>query len=150
MNSILSFDWWQAESIVIPFMTLVVCPAIVLTIVALMRKHKIDKKTEVMIAAIQNGVDLDPDFFGGKGKASIGKKTPAEKQKEKFQEGVTTAILGLVLIVVGFCVMHRINLLSLLFFIPGGVLFANGMGLIANFLVSRKDGAKPGEKPEEQ
>lgn len=150
MDNVLAVQWWELQSVLVPFIVLVVCPAIVLTIVAIMRKHKIDKKTEVMIAAIQNGVDLDPDFFDGKGKATIGKKTPEERQKDKFQEGVTTAILGLVLIVVGFCVMHRINLLSLLFFIPGGVLFANGMGLVANFLVGRKDAAKPEEKSEER
>lgn len=130
MNSILSFDWWQAESIVIPFMTLVVCPAIVLTIVALMRKHKIDKETEVTIAAIQNGVKFDQDFLKRKG---------GETKKDKFQRGVTLSVLGLVFIIIGFCVMFKIHLLSLLFFVPGGVMLADGLGKVANFLVDRKD-----------
>lgn len=150
MNQILTMGWWDLQSIIVPFFVLVLCPAIVLTIVAIMRKHKIDKKTEVMIAAIQNGVELDDDFFDKKGSKGIGKKTSKEKKVNKFQEGVTSAIIGVVLIIVGFCVMHKIDLLSLLFFIPGGVAFANGAGQIANFLVSGKDNEKTEEvNPEE-
>lgn len=145
MDNVLAVQWWELEDILVPFFVLVVCPAIVLTIVAIMRKHRIDKQTEVMIAAIQNGVELEPDFFDRKGRKA---KTPEEKRKDKFQGGVTSATLGLVLIIVGFCVMHRINLLSLLFFIPGGILLACGVGRVANFLVGRKDAEKSQEKPE--
>ena len=134
MNSILSFDWWQAENIVIPFISLVVCPAIVLTIVALMRKHKIDKETEVMIAAIQNGIKLDQDVLKRKG---------GKTKKDKFQRGVTLSVLGLVFIIIGFCVMFKIHLQSLLFFVSGGVMLADGLGKVANFLVDRKDGNVP-------
>lgn len=129
MNTLLSVDWWQLEDILVPFFAIVLAPATILIIVALMRKHRIDRKTEVMLAAIEKGIELDPSFYGKP------RKSKKDSKEEKYQAGITSGIIGLALIIIGFFVNRN----ALLFVIPGAVLFAAGVGSVASIYLMKKE-----------
>ena len=47
----------------IPISICVVLPLIIIALVLRNRRHEVDKKTELMMKAIENGATLDPAFF---------------------------------------------------------------------------------------
>ncbi|MBP5750554.1 MAG: hypothetical protein J6X24_07175 [Firmicutes bacterium] len=47
----------------IPISICVVLPIIVISMVMRARRHEVDKKTEVMLKAVESGAQLDPAFF---------------------------------------------------------------------------------------
>ena len=49
--------------ILIPISICVILPLIIIALVLRNRRHEVDKKTELMMKAIENGATLDPAFF---------------------------------------------------------------------------------------
>ena len=47
----------------IPISICVVLPLIIIALVLRNRRHEVDKKTELMMKAVENGATLDPAFF---------------------------------------------------------------------------------------
>ena len=132
MNTLLSVDWWDLEGILVPFFSVVLLPAIIIFFAATMNKRKVESKTRIMLAAIEKGVELDPAFY------TKPRKSAEEKLHDRFLGGMIVGLIGLAFILIGAFTASRINLLSLLFFIPGGIMFAIGGGLVASFIVGRK------------
>lgn len=132
MNSLLTVDWYMMEDLLTSFFALVLAPAIVLGFVFLIQKFKISRKTEVMLAAIDKGVQLDPTFYCKQ------KKSFEEKSQKRFLSGAIVALIGVALCVIGAFTVSEIDLLSLLFFIPGGISVAVGSGLLLSFFVCRR------------
>jgi len=120
------------EDLLTSFFAIVLAPAIVLGFVFLMQRFKISRKTQVMLAAIEKGVQLDPAFYCKQ------KKSFEEKSRERFLSGSIVALIGVALCVIGAFTASEIDLLSLLFFIPGGISVGVGSGLVLSFLVGRK------------
>lgn len=63
----------------IPIGICVILPIIVITLSLRTRRHEIDKKTEVMMKALENGAQLDPSFFESAAKAGCKEKTVKDK-----------------------------------------------------------------------
>ncbi len=59
-------SWSGIEALInalIPIGICVVLPLIIIALVLRNRRHEVDKKTELMMKAIENGTTLDPSFF---------------------------------------------------------------------------------------
>jgi len=133
-NALLTVDWYDLEEFLIVFLAIVIAPAIVFGFVYLMSKYKTDRKTEVILAAIEKGVHLDPAFYGKPPKSF------EDKSQKRFLSGMIVGLIGVALCVVGAFTVCKIKLLSLLFFIPGGIMVAIGAALVISFIVERKAG----------
>lgn len=132
MNTLLTADWYVIEDLLTSFFAIVLAPAIVFGSAYLMRRYKINRKTEIMLAAIEKGIQLDPAFYCKQ------KECFEEKAQKRFLSGMIVGLIGVALCVIGAFTVCRIELLSLIFFIPGGISAAIGGGLVASFLVGRK------------
>ena len=67
MTILLQMSGWNAISrlfeVMIPIGICVVLPIIIIALVLRARRHEVDKKTELMMKAVENGSQLDPAFF---------------------------------------------------------------------------------------
>ena len=64
---LLAANGWDALSnlfqVLIPLGIVVVLPVVIIALVMRNQRHEVDKKTEVMLKAVENGATLDPAFF---------------------------------------------------------------------------------------
>lgn len=132
MHSLLTVDWYAVEDLLTSFFAIVLAPAVVLGFVYLISRYKTNKKMEVMLAAIERGVQLDPAFYCKQ------KKNFEENAQKRFLSGAIVGLIGVALCVTGAFTADKIHLLSLIFFVPGGITSAIGAGLVLSFLVGRK------------
>ena len=67
MTILLQMSGWNAISrlfeVMIPIGICVVLPIIIIALVMRNQRHEVDKKTELMMKAIEKGATLDPAFF---------------------------------------------------------------------------------------
>ena len=59
-------SWSGLEALIealVPIGIFVVLPILIIALVLRNRRHEVDKKTELMMKAIENGTTLDPSFF---------------------------------------------------------------------------------------
>ena len=75
----------------VPIGICVILPIIVITLAMKTRRHELDKKTEVLLKAVENGTTLDPAFFQGNGR----KKTVKEMLMGWLKAGCITTALGI-------------------------------------------------------
>lgn len=81
----------------IPICVCVVLPVMIVWLVQRSRSHKIDRRTEVLVKAIENGVDVDPNLLID--------ETPVRRKSLKMQmisylsNGVIFGLIGLLFIV---------------------------------------------------
>ena len=75
----------------IPISICVVLPLIIIALVLRNRRHEVDKNTELMLKAVENGTTLDPAFFQGNGR----KKTVKEMLMGWLKAGCITTALGI-------------------------------------------------------
>ncbi|MBO7618047.1 MAG: hypothetical protein J6T22_12665, partial [Bacteroidales bacterium] len=53
--------------VLVPIAIVVVMPVLVVWLVMRARQHEVDKKTEVLLKAVEEGVQIDPAFFRNAG-----------------------------------------------------------------------------------
>lgn len=81
----------------IPICVCVVLPVMIVWLVQRSRSHKIDRRTEVLVKAIENGVDVDPNLLID--------ETPVKRKSLKMQmisylsNGVIFGLIGLLFII---------------------------------------------------
>ena len=101
-NLLLTADNYQVFTILrnfietlVPLGICVILPIIVITLALRTRRHEIDKKTEVMMKAIENGAQLDPAFFESAAKAGCKEKTVKDKLMGYLTAACVTSAIGL-------------------------------------------------------
>ena len=121
--------------ILIPISICVILPLIIIALVLRNRRHEVDKKTELMMKALENGATLDPAFFQPTN--CCRKKTVKDKLMGWLTAGCITTGLGVMLGVVLAFALSSSGILqcdpssALLFIIPAVLI---GIG-IAFFIV---------------
>lgn len=128
MDSVYVMD--GIKEIIIPLGICVVLPVLVVWLVSRSRKNEIDRKTEVMLKAIEHGQEIDPEAFSSKGK---GHKTIKMALLGKLQSGLVLLLIGTGLLFAAPFVEENPAL-----YIVGGVLVALGAAFFVSFLVGRK------------
>ena len=122
----------------------VVLPVMIVWLVTRARQNEINKKTEIMLKAIESGATIDANFF----KKKQGAKTIKERLLKRLASGCIFTLMGVVFTVIGFVnkdMMAEIHMQPDSFTIPcrvGGIFFAIGIGLLIVFFVGKKMLAK--------
>lgn len=125
------------EDILVPLGICVVMPVMIVWLVFRSRNHTVDRKTDVLIKAIENGQDIDPELLAdGKARNS---KTLKMELTEKLQNGVMLLLFGVALFVAYFvpgiqCSEAR----RFVFVTGGGLMMAIGVALILAFFIGQK------------
>ena len=130
--------------ILIPLGICVVLPVMIVWLVTRARQNETNKKTEIMLKAIESGAAIDANFF----KEQQGTKTIKERLLKRLASGCVFSFMGIVFAVIAFVnkgMMSEIHMAKESFTIPcvlGGVFFAIGIGQLIVFFVGKKMMAK--------
>lgn len=129
-------------STLVPISVCVVLPCIIVFLITRSRSHMIDKKTEVVLKAIESGAQLDPNIFGKE-------CTKSTKQKvfSLCTAGMITLAIGIALLVIPFWAGSAI---SVLFQVPGCILGFLGISLLCAYFIMKKQFSKEIEEEERQ
>lgn len=138
-------------STLIPISICVVLPCIIVFLVTRSRSHMIDKKTEVVLKAIESGAQLDPNIFGKE-------RTKSTKQKvfSLCTSGMITLAIGIALLVIPFLVIPFLaesaisTVNAVLFQVPGCILGFLGIALLCAYFIMKKQFSKEIEEEERQ
>ena len=125
-------------SVIVPIVVCFLLPVSIILIVSLSRKHEIDKRTDVMLKAIEAGQPVDPNLFSRPSE----RKSSAEKSADRLQGAVVTLLLGVVFTVL-FFIGHDLPWQKY-YIIAGPVLLAAGIANYVSYALVKKnqDGQK--------
>lgn len=124
----------------------VVLPVMLVWLITRVRRNEIDKKTEVMLKAIESGATIDSDFFK---EAPKKRKSTKERLLNRLICGCAASIIGAALTAIGIIPWMTLEddyYAPLLIF--GGISLAVGIALFIGFFVGRKMLAKEMEAEE--
>lgn len=134
------------RDIIVPFGFCVVLPVMLVWLVTRVRRNEIDKKTEVMLKAIESGATIDSDLFK---EAPKKRKSTKERLLNRLICGCAASIIGAALTAIGiipWMTLEDDTFAPLLIF--GGISLAVGIALFIGFFVGRKMLAKEIEAEE--
>ena len=124
------------EEVVLPICICVILPCLIVFFVQWARRNEMNRKTEVALKAIENGAQLDPNFFAGEKKV----KTRKEKFFRNLKRGLVCAGIGLGSIIYSFlsvdpedCSYFDPDLLGI-----GAIFLLIGAALIAAYFIGCK------------
>ena len=121
----------------------VVLPVLIIWIIARSRKHEVDRKTEVMLKAIEAGVPIDPEMFKQPSKKA---KTPKEDLLERFNGSCITGFMGVALLALGIYFDYSgkgfLAFSPTMLIMGGSIMLAVGIALFISYRVGKKTYAK--------
>ena len=122
-------------ALLIPICICVVLPVMVVWLVTRARIKKNEQKMAVLVKAIENGVEIDPELLVSETESSRNTKM---KLIKKLTAGIVCSIIGIALLVCpsleAFDGVAGFEML----YIIGGVMIAVGIAYIVTFFVGRK------------
>ena len=124
------------RDIIVPIGICVVLPVMLVWLVTRVRRNEIDKKTEVMLKAIESGATIDSDLFKETPKK---RKSTKERLLNRLICGCAASIIGAALTAIGiipWMTLEDDTFAPLLIF--GGISLAVGIALFIGFFVGRK------------
>lgn len=124
----------------------VILPIIVITLALRTRRHEIDKKTEVMMKALENGAQLDPAFFENAAKAGRKEKTAKDKLMGYLITACITSgiglLAGIVFTVLAASFSNKPGMVIFLCILPCVILIAVGIAFFIAYAVGKRTWAK--------
>ena len=132
-------DW----DILMPLGVCVVLPVMMVWLVMRTRQNETNKKTEVMLKAIESGATVDPEFFKSQQR---GQKTIKERLLSRLAGGSILSLIGIAFLVLAIVFANSYapngwnfgNSPAPTFAIIGGISLAIGLALFAVFFVGKK------------
>lgn len=117
----------------------VVLPVSIVFIAMLAKRHEVNKKTEVLLKAIESGVAIDPAVFRTQKK----QQTVKEKLLGRLTGACVTSLLGVAFIAAGVFLKNS-GSLDFIFPLPvtGVILLAVGISLFIVYFVGKQMMAK--------
>lgn len=140
----------MVEDILISIFICVVLPVMIVWLITRARQNETNRKTEVMLKAIDAGATIDVDFFRNP-KESI---TIKERLLKRLTGGCIFTLMGIAFVILGLVnkyTMSDIYISPDSFTVPvifGGIFLAIGVALLVVFVVGRKMFAKEIEAEE--
>ena len=124
-------------SILVPICICVVLPVLIVFLIGRVRQNEMNRKTEIVLKAIENGQSIDPDLF-----KSRPKKTSIKKDLlEKLNGACVTSLMG-----AAFLLLYLFmgNPYGFKYFLPyaAGAMLAVGIGLFISYFAGKKMLAK--------
>ena len=130
------------EEILIPIGICVVLPVMIVWLINRTRQNETNRKTEIMLKAIEAGATIDADFFKAQ-QEQKGPKTIKERLLKRLSGGCICTLTGIALGAVG--IVNHVNWDGQISsdsgataMIIGGVLIGIGISLIIVFFVGKK------------
>ena len=131
------------EEILIPIAICVVLPVMIVWLINRTRQNETNRKTEIMLKAIESGATIDADFF----KAQQEQKSPKtlkEKLLNRLTAGCVCTFIGIAAVVVCFVLETKLGWdrdgnFILIF---GAISIAIGISFLLVFFVGKKMLAK--------
>ena len=138
------------EEILVPILICVVLPIFIVWLVTRARQHEIDKKTEIMLKAIESGVQIDTSLFKTKQPRTRGIK---EELLDKFTGACVTSFMGIAFLLISLVSTNNPDWVKGLWFLKtaplaGAILLAVGTALFLSYLVGKRMLAKEIEAEE--
>ena len=125
----------EIVALLIPICICVVLPVMVVWLVTRARIKKNEQKMAVLVKAIENGVDIDPELLISETESSRNTKMRLIK---KLTTGIICSMIGVALLVCpSIDAFEGVAGLELLYII-GGVMVAIGVAYMVAFFVGRK------------
>ena len=122
-------------ALLIPICICVVLPVMVVWLVTRARIKKNEQKMAVLVKAIENGVEIDPELLVSETESSRNTKM---KLIKKLTTGIVCSIIGIALLVcLSLDAFEGVAGLEMLYII-GGVMVAIGVAYMVAFFVGRK------------
>lgn len=121
------------EDILIPLGVCVVMPVMIVWLVFRSRNRMVDKKMEVLMKAIENGQDIDPELFADD---AASRHRPANIKMRLLKQlcwGVIMFLAGAGILIGTMYTADNVSM-----FIVGGILVACGVALLVTFAVGKK------------
>jgi hypothetical protein len=136
-------DWDQ----LLPLGVCVVLPVMIVWLVMRTRQNETNKKTEIMLKAIESGATVDTEFFKSQQK---GQKTIKERLLGRLTGASIMTLLGVALLVIAVVFGNSYapdgwnfsDSPAPVFAVIGGILLAIGLALFAVFFAGKKMLAK--------
>lgn len=131
--------------VLVPIAIVVVMPVLVVWLVMRARQHEVDKKTEVLLKAVEEGVQIDPAFFRNAGQKSNSVKG---RLMGYLITAMITGIIGLITLIAQIVFYSILGLWDrgdgaiLMFVILSGILLAVGIAFFIVYSVGKKTYAK--------
>lgn len=120
--------------IIVPIGVCVVLPVMVVWLVFRSRNHIVDRKAEVLLKAIENGQDIDPEIFASDDRSkNRSKRSLKMNLLGRLQTGIILVIMGAGLVACAMLIPGKDSLL-----IIASILLALGIGFFVSFFVGRK------------
>ena len=140
---------YTMTDIIVPIFVCVVLPVFIVWLVTRARQHETDKKTEIMLKAIENGAEIDPEFF----KTKQSHRSIKQELMDKFTGACVTSFMGIAFLVIGLVNRSNPGMFKGLWFLEtalsaGAILLAIGFALFLSYLVSKRTLAKEIESEE--
>ena len=139
------------ESVLISIFVCVVLPIAIVWFITRTRQHETDKKTEIMLKAIESGAPIDPEIFKTRQPRTRGIK---EELLDKFTGACVTSFMGIAFLVISLLGFNNPEWAKGgLWFIrtapmAGAILLAIGFALFLSYLVGKRSLAKEIEAEE--
>ena len=134
------------EEILLPIGICVVLPVMIVWLINRTRQNETNRKTEIMLKAIEAGATIDADFFKAQ-QDNKAPKTIKERLLRRLSGGCICTLIGIAIGVVG--IVNHVNWdgqissdSGVTAMIIGGVLLGIGISLIIVFFVGKKMLAK--------
>lgn len=124
----------------------VVLPVMIVWLVMRTRQNETNRKTEIMLKAIESGVTVNTDLF----KQRHETMTIKERLLKRLSSASVVSLIGVAILVICICMVTKygntmhgdaISVLTV-FMIVGGILLAIGLALFIVFFAGRKMLAK--------
>ena len=131
--------------VLVPIAIVVVMPVLVVWLVMRARQHEVDKKTEVLLKAVEEGVQIDPAFFRNAGQKN---NSVTGRLMGYLITAMITGIIGLITLVAQIVFYSILGLWDrgdgaiLMFVILSGILLAVGIAFFIVYSVGKKTYAK--------
>ena len=130
------------EDVLIPIGVCVVLPVMVVWLINRTRQNETNRKTEIMLKAIEAGATIDADFFKAQ-QDQKGPRTIKERLLKRLTAGCIFTLMGIAFTVIGFInkSMLSVNMSKDSFTIPcifGGIFFSIGVACLIVFFVGKK------------
>ena len=132
----------MVEDILISIFICVVLPVMIVWLITRARQNETNRKTEVMLKAIDAGATIDADFFRNP-KESI---TIKERLLKRLTGGCIFTLMGIAFVILGL--VNKYTMSDTVPVIFGGIFLAIGVALLVVFVVGRKMFAKEIEAEE--
>ena len=134
------------EDILIPIGICVVLPVMIVWLINRTRQNETNRKTEIMLKAIESGATIDVDFFKAQ-QDQKAHKTIKERLLKRLSGGCICTLTGLILEAIGIVNYVKwdgmiSNDSAVVPMIIGGILLGIGVSLIVVFFVGKKMLAK--------